>query len=436
MPVPPASSGPDRAARGAAWSLGLLLAINLFNYIDRYILAAVVSPVSKEFFPAERSENADAWMGVLATVFLVSYMLTAPVFGWLGDRWRRWAIVGIGVILWSLASGGSGLAPTFWVLLATRALVGIGEGAYGPIAPSLLADLYPIERRARILSYFYLAIPVGSALGFVIGGQLASIGGWRLPFYAVVAPGILLGVLCFLRPEPARSAGGLGSPTRKLHPSDYLILARTPSFVLNTIGYTASTFAIGGVSYWMPKYVSEYRGAGELARVNLVFGGITVAAGLGATLLGGVLADKLRPRLPGSYFLVAAGGMLLGFPLFLAVLWTPFPAAWVLMFLAVFCLFVNIGPTTTIPANVTHPAMRSSAYAITILVIHLFGDAISPVIIGAVTDATKSASNPIGNMNAGFLVVSAAILVAGIAWLAGIKHLERDTAAAPTRLPP
>ena len=457
MPAPVSeNAGPSRTLVGARRALILLLAINLFNYIDRYILAAVVTPIQNEFFQtAEQQKVADTKMGWLQMAFLVSYMLIAPIFGWLGDRWRRWAIIGIGVCVWSLASGGSGLAATFTLLLLTRMLVGVGEAAYGPIAPTLLADMYPIERRARILSFFYLAIPVGSALGYIIGGKLYEVGrvydlgGWRLPFYAVVAPGIILGILCFLQREPTRTAVAARTPRW----SDYMTMARTPSFVLCTAGYTLSTFAIGGVSFWMPKYVTEYRLGGVapapgsphdspaaqayaalLNDVNFNFGLITVLAGLSATMAGGWLADWLRPRVRGAYFIVSGLGMLVAFPLFLGVLYTPFPYAWAMMFLAVFFMFLNIGPVNTIPANVIHPSIRASAYAITILIIHLFGDAISPLIIGAVSDATRGPDHPLGNMNLAFQSVSGAILLSGIIWLFGARYLERDTELAATRV--
>jgi nitrate/nitrite transporter NarK len=155
-----------------------------------------------------------------------------------------------------------------------------------------------------------------------------------------------------------------------------------------------------------------------------------VVAGLSATLLGGILADRLRARFAGSYFLVSGIAMLIAFPLSVAMLYAPFqpfPWAWIFLFLACFCLFFNTGPTNTILANVSHPSMRASAFALNILVIHALGDVISPLVIGAVTDAT-------GSMTKAFLVVSATILIGAILWLWGVRYLERDTALAPTRL--
>ncbi|MGZ5552489.1 MAG: MFS transporter, partial [Chthoniobacterales bacterium] len=180
------------AKTGAASALVLLLAINLFNYIDRQVLAAVEPEIRDAFF-SPNDPNAMAITGVLGSAFLVSYMLSAPALGWLADRFSRWIIVGCAVLWWSLASGASGLAATFGMLFATRIFVGIGEGGYGPAAPTILADLYPLEKRGRILALFCAAIPVGSALGYVLGGAIGAHFGWRWAFYLVTPPGILLG---------------------------------------------------------------------------------------------------------------------------------------------------------------------------------------------------------------------------------------------------
>src|SRR5688500_17443723 len=373
--------------RSARFAVGLLLAINLFNYIDRYVLAAVESKIADDLLPGD--PNALAKMGSLATAFIVSYMVAAPVFGWLADRMSRWLLVGLGVTVWTLASGGSGMATTYTMLLLTRLFVGIGEGGYGPAAPTLIADLYPVERRGSVLAWFYMAIPVGSALGYVLGGGIAALAegslglaGWRWPFLAVVPPGLLLGVLCFRMREPPRGVSDHAVPQRKAGLADYLSLFRIPSYVLDCAGMTAMTFAIGGIAFWMPRYISEVRGAGSLAHVNMVFGGITVVAGIKATLLGGIVGDKLRPRFPGSYFLVSGIGILIACPAIVLMMYLPFPAAWVALYVAEFFLFFNTGPSNTILANVTAPHVRATAFALNIFFIHALGDALSPPVLG------------------------------------------------------
>ncbi|MDB5355655.1 MAG: transporter [Phycisphaerales bacterium] len=418
-------------AQGARSALLLLLLINLFNYIDRYVLAAVEPEIEKQFFP-NHPPNAETWMGLLATAFMVSYMITAPVFGWLADRTNRWVIVGGSVVVWSIATGCSGLAGLaggFTLLLITRLFVGIGEAGYGPAAPTLISDMYPIARRGAVLSWFYMAIPVGSALGYVLGGQLAQRFGWPSAFYAVVAPGLALGAWCFFKPDPPRGqcdAPAARDSVRKAGVSDYSVLLRTPSYVLNCAGMAAMTFAIGGISFWIPKYLAVVRhDVGDLKHVTTMFGAITVVAGLIATLAGGLAGDKLRKRFPSSYFLVSGIAILISCPFILLMLHAKPPWVWVYTFLAVFFLFFNTGPTNAVLANVTHPSMRGTAFALNIFIIHALGDAASPPILGKIGHYSWDAA---------FGVVAGMTALAGVLWLWGCRHLDRDTAAAPNRL--
>lgn len=504
VPLPGGKDAGDGAAKavpGARSALALLLAINLFNYLDRYVLAAVLPKIAAD---PEIGPLSKAAQGRLATAFVVAYLVFSPVFGWLGDRVSRWLLVGVGVIVWSLASGGSGLATGYVMLLLTRCFVGVGEAAYGPVAPSVLSDLYPVSRRGRVMAWFYMAIPLGSALGYLFGGVIASSLGWRWAFYMVVIPGVTLGVLCFLMREPPVGLADASQPTRKPGLKDYKLLARIPSYVFNSVATTALCFSVGGIAYWMPTYVyereafyawaddtrdrlgtgpdrlpdevlvrfdaalrepdgsgrrfastralddhlagslsaadyQEYRrhrsrvleeardpAAPSLGKLNFYFGVILAVGGLSATLFGGWLGDRLRGRWPGSYSLVSGWSAVVGVPLFLLVLFVPFPWAWGVLFLAVFCLFAYTGPSNTMLANVVPASMRSTGFAVNILVIHLFGDAISPWIIGWVADASS--------LDVGFMVVSGVILLGGAAWIYGARFLERDTAAAPTLL--
>jgi MFS family permease len=404
-----------RPAPGGRSALILLLAINLFNYIDRYVLVGVEPEIRTHFFRPD-DPNAHALVGLLGTAFLVSYMVSAPIFGWLADRMSRWLIIGVSVTLWSAATAMSGLAGTFALLLITRLFVGVGEGGYGPAAPTIIADLFPLVSRGRMLAYFYVAIPVGSAIGYAIGGFVAAHWNWQTAFFVVAPPGLLLGLICFWRRDPRVRLGTVKKKQRASW-NDYLTIARTRSYVLNTLAMTALTFAIGGMSFWVPGYL-EYRGLPSTSRI--IFGGITVIAGLTATLAGGIVGDSLRKRFPSSYFLISGIGVIIAFPFSVVMLFTPFPSAWIMMFVAVFFLFFNTGPSNTALANVTDPSVRATAFALNILIIHALGDAAAPPLIGAVADRT--------NMNVAFLVVSAMMLVAGALWLWGAKFLPSDTA--------
>ena len=195
-------------------ALALLLSMNLFNYIDRQVLAAVEPEIRLTMFGSENEDDSAVLFksGLLASAFLVSYMLTAPLFGVLERKFSRWKLIAVGVFVWSLATGAGGLAATFIVLLLTRCFVGVGEGAYGPLAPSILSDSFPISQRGKILSYFYVAMPVGGALGYALGGSVAKLDpvheSWRWAFFMVVVPGIVLALLSLMMRDVAKGAIG------------------------------------------------------------------------------------------------------------------------------------------------------------------------------------------------------------------------------------
>ena len=304
----------ERSFPGARRALGLLLLINLFNYIDRNVLAAVVPWIKDAFFDADGAVSGspaltgmlqwsqrhlgfkpeNALIGILGTAFMVIYTLGAPVFGRLAERHSRWTLVGIGVVLWSLASGASGLAGTFLVLLLTRCFVGIGEAAYGPVAPSIISDFYPVKVRGQVLAWFYMAIPVGSALGYVLGERVATsgIGHWgagvlrrqcgklALGLLPRRGPGILLGAWSFFMREPPRGQADLAraAAPAAVRWRDYALLLRTPSYVFCTLGMAAMTFAIGGIAFWMPFYLKGRPGTGNAPITT--FGAIVVVAGI------------------------------------------------------------------------------------------------------------------------------------------------------------
>jgi predicted MFS family arabinose efflux permease len=419
------SAASNRTARNA---LALLLSINLFNYIDRYVLAAVLPRIGREFF-GTHAEDASTLtkLGLLTTAFLFSYMLAAPLFGWLGDRMSRWILIGFSVAVWSIATAASGLAGAFIALLLLRCLVGIGEAGYGPTAPTIISDLFPVARRGAMLAWFYAAIPFGSALGYVIGSLVGSHLGWRAAFFVVTPPGLILAVLAFFMTDPRAQTpqASTALPTGDSRLKEYLALARNRSFILDTLGMTAMTFALGGMSAWMPQYLcgDPSHGARGLPEWSgAVFGGITAATGLLATLLGGIVGDKLRGRWSGSYFIVSAAGMFIACPFLIAMLYVPFPWAWIPMTGAIFFLFFNTGPTNAILANVTLPAVRATAFGLNILILHLFGDAAAPPMLGGI-------AGRIG-WNAAFGLVALMSVIAGLFWLVGASYLQSDMEAA------
>ena len=376
----------EARTKGAAFSLGVLTLINLFNYLDRYIVAGVIPRVQAEF----GINNAQA--GALGTVFVIVYMAASPVGGVLGDRIQRRHVVAGSVFLWSLATVGSGLAGTFVALLAARAVLGVGEAGYGAVGPAIIADLFPRDLRTRMLSVFFTALPVGAALGYLVGGAIGA-QSWRLAFFIGGGPGVVLALLMLFTPEPARGATEQEPVTAERLTVREGLERLKPNriFQAATAGLTAVTFAMGGLGYWMPKFLEAERGM-DPGRAGFLFGGVTAVAGLGGTILGGVLGDRAERRAPGGGLWVSAVGMIAGAPfMVLAATVSGEAPIYAMAFVAMVLLFMNTAPLNAAIVNSVPPSSRAFAVGLSNLALHALGDALSPFLIGAVADASSVA---------------------------------------------
>ena len=373
--------------RYSRYALGLLLAVNLLNYIDRQVLFAVFPLIKIDL------HLSDTELGFLGSAFMLSYLLIAPLFGWLGDHWSRTRLAAGGLVVWSLATALAGFAPGYRTLLAARATVGVGEASFGTVSPGLIADFFPRERRGQILAWFYVAIPVGSALGYLLGGVLGQSYGWHAAFLLVGVPGLLLAVPLALLRTPPRGGDADPHPATPLSSTQgnraaegYGALLRNRSFVCNTLAMAAMTFAIGGLAQWIPSFL--YRAhALDVAKGNTLFGATTVLAGSLGTLAGGWLGDHWQKRSGKGYLLVSGWGFLIGTPFAVWAILSPgLTGCMTAIFMAEFFLFLNTGPLNTVIINVTNPAVRAMAFAVNIFFIHALGDAISPSILGWLSD--------------------------------------------------
>jgi predicted MFS family arabinose efflux permease len=404
-------------------ALATLTGLNFLNYVDRFVPAAVMPSIIAAL------HLKDAQAGSLSTLFILSYSLVSPVAGWLGDRRPRFTLAAIGVFVWSAATFGSGLAPTFAALVVARALTGVGEASYTVVTPSLLSDFFPPDRRGRALAIFYAAIPVGSALGYVLGGAVNAHFGWRWAFFLAGVPGAALALgLLFLRDPPrgALDSGGPRGPAAGApHPTlrqSLAALGRYRSFVYNTVAQIIYTFVVGGLATWMPTYFVRVRHL-PLASADLTFGGVLALAGLVGTLIGGRLGDRLAARHPAGHFLLSGGSLVLSLPFAVVGVLAPAPAIfWPAMFVALTLLFLNTGPLNAAMANVLPADLRGWGFAINTTAIHLFGDAASPYVIGFASDRA--------GLQLPVLVTASLPILAGLVLLAGRKALARDLAVA------
>ena len=401
----PLPAAPPRAALGLPGrALAVLTLVNLLNYLDRFVVSALVESLKHSGLGL-----SDAKLGLLMTGFIVVYMATSPVFGILGDRRARPRLIAAGVFLWSLATALSGLAWSFTSLFLARSLVGVGEAAYGTISPGLIADLYPRERRGRVMAIFFAAIPVGSALGYVVGGLVDASFGWRAAFLVAGGPGLALSILCLRLPDPPRGAQDAGAPPSPRGAlRTFLGLLRNRPYLLTVLGYAAYTFAVGGMAFWMPAFLERARGVPR-ADATVQFGAIVVATGFVGTFAGGYLGDLLLHRTRQAYLWLSGVATLTAAPLAWVVFTDPRPGVYLPAVIAAeLLLFASTGPINSAIVNEVSPGERARAVALSIVAIHLLGDVPSPPLIGRISDASS--------LDRAVLLVPVAVLVSGLFW--------------------
>src|SRR5579863_5815405 len=365
---------PDLQPRTA---LIVLTALNLLNYVDRSVLFAVQPLVQSEF------HLTNAQVGYLTSAFLGFYMIAAPFTGPLADRYSRKLIIILGALFWSGLTLLTAVTHTYWELLVRHTLVGVGEATFVTIAPTFVADLFPEDKRGRIFGIFCLAIPVGTAAGYLLGGRLGPAHGWRFPFYIAAVPGFLIALTILFIPEPER--GCFDSLEETPQRGTILGLARNPAFWTATLGMAMMTFALGGLQVWMPTFLSRARGY-SLESANFMFGIVIVVDGILASLAGGWMGDYLLPRMKGSYYFVSAASMALGVPFMIVALFTRGPVMIPAIAVSAFFLLLNTSPLNAAVINSVGAHIRATALAVNIFIFHLLGDVPSPTMMGYVAD--------------------------------------------------
>jgi MFS family permease len=369
--VPPTKLYPRTA-------LALLTTLNLLNYIDRSVLFAVQDLVKAEF------PRSDLAFGLLTSVFFIFYMFAAPFMGPLSLRFSRKSVIVAGALVWSVATLLTAFTKNFNELLIRHTLVGIGEASFVILSPTFVADMFPVEKRGRVMGVFYLAIPVGTALGYLIGGFMGPKYGWRAPFYVGAAPGVLLALLLLLIPEPP--LGQFDPPESKAPERDTVkSLFHNPAFLTATLGMAMMTFALGGLQVWEPTFLHRARGYSVLG-ANLIFASSTIVNGLTASLLGGWISDRLLRRNKAAHYLVSAVSLGLGIPAMCVALFASGRPMVVGIFVAEFLLLLNTGPLNAAVINSVGPHVRAAALSANIFIFHLLGDVPSSALIGYVSD--------------------------------------------------
>lgn len=383
--------------------LAILTGLNLLNYVDRFVLSSLLESVRTEF------HLSDSEAGSLATAFIFGYFLTSPLFGYLGDRYARKWLIAIGIFVWSLATVLTGFTSSYAQMLACRVLVGVGEASYATISPALISDAFPAEKRNNALTIFYVAIPLGAAIGFLFGSWIGALYGWQSAFLWAGAPGLLLAFSLFPFREPER--GGTSDASSHSPPTlkDFLRLLRIREFHLVIWGYVAYAFSLGAYQYWAQAFLQRVYNYAQTDAGNF-FGAVMVVTGLMGTFIGGWLATRNQRRSPGGYARIMGLAVLLGTPFALAFTMTESISVFkVSLSISMFLLMFPTGPVNTVILESVPNNLRASAMALSIFAIHAFGDLWSPTIVGKVSDLT-------GNLRYGMLTLIPGLIICSILW--------------------
>jgi MFS transporter, Spinster family, sphingosine-1-phosphate transporter len=408
--------------RSAGFGLAILSFINLFSYLDRFIVAALAQSLKEAGLGL-----SDANLGSLMSSFLIVYTVVAPVFGAMGDRRSRPRLIALGVAIWSFATALSGFANSFFALFAARASVGVGEAAYVTIAPSLLSDYFPVRQRGRVMAIFFCAIPVGSALGYVVGGLVDKHYGWRAAFFVAGVPGLLLAALCLLLRDPPRGiqdgvsaqvkAPASRESIRKQTWATYARLVRNKPYALTILGYAAYTFSIGGLGFWMPAFLERVHGIPR-EQATVSFGTIVVVTGFVGTFVGGWMGDYFARRSRQSYLWLSALATIIAAPfIWLALTTASNSLYFASMVIAQLLLFLSTGPINAAIINLVIASERASAIALSVFAIHVLGDVVSPPLVGALSDASS--------LQEAIIILPIAALIGGAVWVLAARAQGR-----------
>ncbi len=431
--------------RAAIYALGVIFVANFFNYIDRQLVSALEEPLTDAFRLSAKE------FGLLWTLFTIGYMLCAMPIGLAADRWSRTRLFAVCIVVWSVATVASGMAQAKWILYVARIFIGVGEAGCLVIGPSLISDYFDKSVRGKALSVFYLGLPLGGTAAFIMAGALLDIG-WRNLFYIAGVPGFLIAALIWTLREPRRGAGegsspgattvddgavgGHGHGGARAGAREYAALLKNRTLFLIIFAQTFAVIILIPLIHFGVEFFIDARGMGK-KEARIALGLIALVAGALGNSLSGVIGDKLSKRgVKGAYALMAGVAFLAGWPCLLVGFyahsrWVFIPA----ITLGCFFYFLCMPAVNTQIANVTRPAQRSTAWAMAVFVLHLFGDMLAPVIFGAVDDRFK-VSYGVDSRQHAFAIFSFSLLLAGACCLIGSRTARRDEerAASETRI--
>ncbi|HYC88360.1 MAG TPA: MFS transporter [Thermoanaerobaculia bacterium] len=409
----------DRAVgipRYSWYALGLLTAVYVLNFLDRQIMYILLVPIQKEM---KFTDLQLAALGALA--FVIFYTLLGIPFGRLADRVSRKSMIAAGLAIWSLFSGLTGFANSFWTIFFCRLMVGVGEATLGPAALSLIGDYFPPRMRATVNSIYSSAIALGGGLAFFLGGWIGQTYGWRVAFYTLGFPGLLLAVLVFFLREQPRTATASAAAS-----SDWADMFRSKPLRLLFAGYALLGLASNNIGVWVTAFFVRVHRF-DLLTIGTAAGIISLVVGIPAMIFAGVLADRISRKMRGGRMAFTAVTAVFCVPLWLALLSTNNVAALVAVNVALYALAILwVGPATADVIDLVRPDLRGLAIGIFFSAVNIAAYAIGSPLIGRISDALGVATDP-GQMRYSLLVCPVACALGAVLLWMG-SRARKDSA--------
>jgi len=381
---------PEQSERVPAYSwyaLAVLTAVYVLNFLDRTLIYILFTPIKKEL------HFTDLQLALLGTTsFVIFYTLLGVPFGRLADRTKRKVIIGIGLAVWSLFSGLTGFASSFWTIFLCRVMVGVGEATLGPAALSLLSDYFPTRMRATVQSIYSSGIAIGGGLAFFLGGWIGQTHGWRWAFYLLGFPGLVLAMLVFaLREEPR---GRTESPAALTGGNDWKLLFRSKPLLFLYAGYAFFALSSNNLGIWGAAFFVRVHHL-SLAVVGMAAGILSIVIGIPAMIFSGYHSDRFSRRFAGGRMAFTALAAAISVPLWLAVLFANNLTLVVIVNVFLYALALMwVGPATADVHDIAGPHLRGLAIGIFFSIVNIVAYGFGGPLIGRLSDVLGVAKNP------------------------------------------
>ena len=410
---------PERVAPYSWYVLAVLTAVYVLNFLDRTLIYILFTPIKKEM------AFTDLQLALLGTTsFVILYTLLGVPFGFLADRVSRKNLIAIGLAIWSLFSGLTGFADSFWTIFFCRVMVGFGEATLGPAALSLLSDYFPTRMRATVQSVYSSGIAIGGGLAFLLGGWIGQDIGWRQAFYLIGFPGLLVAVVVFLLREPQR--GRTESTAAMQSSASFTTIFRSPALLYLFFGYAFYGLASNNLGIWASAY---YVRVHHISLRAIGVGGflLAICVGIPAMIFGGYLSDGFSRRFGGGRMAFTAWGAIASIPLWIALLFTNQIYVLVAANVVLYALAVMwVGPATADVHDIAGPHLRGLGIGIFFALVNIIAYGIGSPLIGKVSDILGVTANP-EQMRYSLLICPAACAIGVVLLWMGSRARTRST---------